>query len=137
METMQGGCQCGAVRYEVTAEPKATGMCFCRDCQIQSGSAFGMSLIVPKQGFRVTRGETRSFTRDTDSGSTTECVFCPDCGTRLYHLPKKLPDNVNVKPGTLDDPSGIAPSIAVWTLRQQAWVPIPAGIPTFERNPQR
>ena len=77
MEPIPGGCQCGAVRYELTRAPITTAMCFCSDCQLQSGSAFGMSLIVAKEGFRVVKGETGSFTRDTDSGSTTECVFCP------------------------------------------------------------
>ena len=96
-----------------------------------------MSLIVAKEGFRVVKGETRSFTRDTDSGSTTECVFCPACGTRLFHLPKRMPDNVNVKPGTLDDPSGIEPKLAVWIVRKPDWFSIPQGIRQFERNPQR
>jgi len=27
-----GGCRCGAVRYECTAEPIATIHCHCRDC---------------------------------------------------------------------------------------------------------
>lgn len=136
MEPIHGGCQCGAVRYELSREPITTALCFCRDCQIQSGSAFGMSLIVPKEGFRIVQGKPATFTRPTDSGSTTECAFCPACGTRLFHLPKRMPDNVNVKPGSLDDPSGVAPKLAVWTIRKPAWLAIPAGIRQFERNPE-
>jgi hypothetical protein len=136
MGAMQGGCQCGAVRYQVTEEPLTLGICFCRDCQLQSGGAFGMSLICPKSGFRVVQGKTGCFTRDTDSGSTADCHFCPQCGTRLYHLPKRMPDSVNVKPGTLDDPSGLEPRVAVWTIRKPDWVALPEGIRQFERNPK-
>jgi hypothetical protein len=124
------------VRYQVSEEPRALAICFCRDCQQQSGSAFGMSLIVPRQGFRLLQGDTGSFTRPTDSGSTVDCHFCPQCGTRLFHLPKSLPQNVNVKPGSLDDPSGLEPKLAVWTLRKPAWVRLPDGVRQFERNPQ-
>lgn len=136
MEARRGGCQCGAMRYELTAEPLTLGLCFCRDCQQQSGSAFGMSLVVPKRGFRVVQGETGCFTRPTDSGNTTDCHFCPQCGTRLYHLPGYLPEHVNVKPGTLDDPGGLEPRLAVWTVRQPGWLTLPEGIRRFERNPR-
>ena len=27
-----GGCACGAIRYECTAEPLYMGNCHCRDC---------------------------------------------------------------------------------------------------------
>ena len=30
-DVRQGGCQCGAVRYQVTGEPFATGVCHCTD----------------------------------------------------------------------------------------------------------
>jgi hypothetical protein len=135
MTTIRGGCQCGGVRYEVTGDPIAAAMCFCTDCQAQSGSAFGMSLIVPKESFRLVKGATKSFTRPTESGSTVECAFCPDCGTRLFHLPAAKAERVNVKPGTLDDASQIRPMVAVWTRRKPDWVTIPEGLPQFERNP--
>jgi hypothetical protein len=37
-----GGCQCGSVRFVLTTEPIRLGACHCRECQRQSGSAFGM-----------------------------------------------------------------------------------------------
>jgi hypothetical protein len=33
-----GGCACGAVRYEITAEPIMMLKCHCRDCQRIIGS---------------------------------------------------------------------------------------------------
>src|SRR5437899_11866971 len=44
-----GGCQCGSVRYVLTTEPIRLAACHCKECQRQSGSAFGMSMPVTKQ----------------------------------------------------------------------------------------
>ena len=46
-----GGCQCGAVRYEVTGPPIKLYVCHCTECQRQSGSAFGMSFICAESQF--------------------------------------------------------------------------------------
>lgn len=46
MKTITGGCACGAIRYEVTAEPIVTFNCHCRDCQKTTGGAtdFGQGI---------------------------------------------------------------------------------------------
>jgi hypothetical protein len=48
-----GGCQCGSVRYVVTTEPIRLSACHCKECQRQSGSAFGMSMPVKKDSLTV------------------------------------------------------------------------------------
>jgi hypothetical protein len=45
---LAGGCQCGAVRYEIRGEPMSLYVCHCRECQRQSSSAFGISVIVKR-----------------------------------------------------------------------------------------
>ena len=45
-----GGCQCGAVRYEITGPPAAVYACHCTECQRQSGSAFAMAAVIPQSG---------------------------------------------------------------------------------------
>ena len=51
-----GGCQCGAVRYAIAAAPLTVYACHCTDCQRQSGSAFALSLIAPRDAVRITEG---------------------------------------------------------------------------------
>ena len=61
METWSGGRQCGAIRYEVAFEEVLTLVCcHCRECQRQSASAFGMSLILPRSAFRVAEGSMQT-----------------------------------------------------------------------------
>ena len=131
----EGGCQCGKVRYRIEGAPVAVGVCHCSDCQRQSGSAFGMSLILAKQHFRLLSGELRSFTKTAESGRTVECLFCPDCGTRIYHVPTMFEGVVNVKSGTLGDTAWLEPSVHTWTQSRQPWVTIPEDVRSFDTQP--
>ena len=131
----EGGCQCGALRYRVEGKPLALAACHCTDCQRQSGSAFGMSLIVPKDSFRLLAGEPKIFARTAASGRLVNCAFCPACGTRIYHEPAYMETTLNIKPGTLDDTSGLVPGIHVWTKSKQSWVVIPEGVRCIDGQP--
>ena len=107
-EQREGGCQCGGIRYRIEAEPVALVACHCTECQRQSGSAFGMSLLVPRDGFRLS-GTPKRFTRSSDSGRPVDCFFCPDCGTRIYHLPASRPEgggSTTIGPGSARRPPG-------------------------------
>ncbi len=52
--SLTGGCQCGAVRYECSAEPLFTGNCHCRDCQKATGGAYVPAFAVPVQSVKIT-----------------------------------------------------------------------------------
>src|SRR5204863_2805666 len=56
---LTGGCQCGALRYDITAAPSMTYTCHCTDCQQLTSSAFSLAITVPDSTFRLTKGETR------------------------------------------------------------------------------
>jgi hypothetical protein len=126
-----GGCQCGAVRYVLTTEPIRTVACHCKECQRQSGSAFGMSMIVPEKSLTVT-GPVKHFTRIAASGNQNTGVFCPECGVRIYQIPHFISDALVLKPGTLDDTSWVRPTHFVWMKSRQGWVPVPEGVQALD-----
>ena len=132
---LTGGCQCGGIRYEVTGAPQQLVVCHCTDCQRQSGSAFGMTLVVKEEDFRLTKGELKTYLSESDAGRAKLGAFCPDCGTRIYHKPEWRKGRVSVKPGTLDDTSGLKPDIHLWTASKQPWVTIPEGVEAHEKYP--
>ena len=126
-----GGCQCGLVRYTLTAEPTRLVACHCKECQRQSGSAFGMSMLVQEASLTVT-GQTKQFTRIADSGHENTGVFCPNCGVRIYHIPRYVTGVLVLKPGTLDDTSWLQPEYFVWMKSAQGWVPVPDGVKALQ-----
>ncbi len=129
-ETQSGGCQCGQVRYEIAGGIVRLNICHCTDCQKQSGSAFGMSLIVRSDHFHLTRGELKTFQTPADSGRMKTCAFCPDCGVRIYNAATS--EAMSVKAGTLDDRSWLQPDGHYWTKSKQNWTALPDDIPCFE-----
>jgi hypothetical protein len=132
-----GGCQCGAIRYEITRPPVTVYACHCTECQTQSGSAFAMAAVIPGESFRITKGSPAMFARAVNPAKTMECWFCAACGTRLYHMPGGTSyPNRNVKPGTLDDTSWLVPAIHFWTRSAQQWVAIPDGATRDETQPE-
>jgi hypothetical protein len=130
-----GSCQCGNVNYEVTSEPLVTVACHCRDCQKLSTSAFSVSMILNRSGFKILSGELKSWERPTEAGGVAVCWFCPDCGNRIFHENPEMPDVIRLKPGTLEDTSVLEPQAHVWTCREQQWLNRFATLPKFEQQP--
>lgn len=130
-----GGCQCGAVRYRVKMDRLTAYACHCRECQKQSASAFGISVPVLLANLEVD-GETASWRRPTDSGSHTNCHFCPQCGSRLYHAGENRPGMVTIKGGSLDEAQSLDPVAHIWVRSRQEWVVLPEDVPQWETQPE-
>jgi hypothetical protein len=131
-----GGCQCGAVRYEIAAEPVTIYVCHCVECQKQTSSAFGMSATFPTESVQIVKGTMKNWRRKADSGAEVFCQFCADCGTRLFHGKDSRAQFINLKPGTLDDRGWLRPVAHVWTKRAQPWVCIDADMLQFVAQPE-
>ena len=134
---LAGGCQCGDIRYEIAGEPRMLVACHCTDCQRQSGSAFGMTLVVDESDFRLLEGEVKTFSSQSEAGRAKLGAFCPRCGTRIYHKPEWRRGTVSVKPGTLDDTRALKPDMHIWTGSRQPWITIPEGVEAHEKQPPR
>ena len=131
---LTGGCQCGTIRYRISAMPLTLYVCHCTTCQTQSGSAFGESLQVEQASLQVA-GAPASFTRQSESTVPATCTFCPDCGTRLWHQRDNGSTVAVIKPGTLDDTSWLKPVAHIWTLNKQPWFEIHKDAVTFREQP--
>ena len=136
MTTRTGGCACGAVRYELTAEPVFQVVCHCRSCQYTAGGGPTLGMIIPKAGFKLTKGEPRIYWTQGDSGGRIGRAFYEVCGTPLYSAPEANDDNIVViKPGSLDDPSVFAPQANLYTKDAQPWHRMTEGLMNFETMP--
>ena len=76
---LTGGCQCGAVRFAVSAPPNRISICHCRMCQKATGAPFASFADIEQTDFTWTRGKPAAF----QSSSIAERDFCAACGTPL------------------------------------------------------
>jgi hypothetical protein len=132
---LMGGCQCKAVRYAIDAEPLTLYACHCTDCHTQSGSAFALSMVVARSALTVVQGQPKEWLRHHASGRIASCMFCGDCGTRLYHNPHANTQVTILKPGTLDDTGWLRPVGHIWTRSAQCWVDIPGDAVNYDAQP--
>ena len=130
-----GGCQCGAVRFSSIGTIGQLYVCHCRECQKQSASAFGMSLQVPRNGLKLLSGEPKAWGRNADSGNRVNCMFCSNCGSRLWHESEARPETVTIKAGCLDEPVDISTAIHIWTARKLPGTVIPRDASQFQGEP--
>ena len=132
----EGGCQCGAIRYQLLRAPLALYACHCQDCQKQSASAFGMSMWVERDAIEFRGAKPRIYHTRGGSGREKHCAFCGECGTRLYHASDDDDAPLSIKAGSLDDTSGLAPTCHLWTKRAQPWTaPMIENAICFEDEP--
>jgi len=100
-----GGCQCGAVRYALYAEPTNPHVCHCRMCQKAFGNYFAPLAGVSLGDLAWVKGTPGVF----KSSEAVERGFCRDCGTPLFFRYVDR-DRISVALGSLDDPSRVAPA---------------------------
>jgi hypothetical protein len=90
-QTYTGGCQCGAVRYEVAADIDEVIACNCSRC----GRMGFLLAFAPAQDFKLLSGE----------GATTEYqfnkhvihhLFCSTCGVESFARGKRPNDGADI-----------------------------------------
>lgn len=121
--TLQGGCLCGAFRWESDAAPLITRTCWCRDCQYLASGNGAVNMIMRRDGVR-TAGETAHYSTRADSGNLMTRHFCPRCGTPLYVTTDARPNFMAVRVGTLDDPDAVTPVMNIWAASAPKWAPM-------------
>ena len=131
---LKGHCHCGAIRYELHAEPKWSALCHCGDCRRHAGAPVVGWSAFPEASLQVVKGNPKVY-RSSEHGRRH---FCGDCGTGLfYYNAVNLPGIADVQIATLDDPNAVAPQIHVQTAERLAWMEGAQKLPAFERYPSK
>ncbi len=91
MSTYQGGCHCGRVQFEVTAQIDEVIDC---NCSICAKRGFLHLIVEPKQ-FRLLTAEDAVALYQFNT-KTAKHYFCPVCGVCSYYVPRSHPDKIDV-----------------------------------------
>lgn len=130
---LTGGCLCGKVRYELSADPLMCVTCHCKNCQKQAGSALSVIIAIPEDGVHVT-GDVKTYNDTGDSGARVRRQFCPECGSPIFTRVESPPGLMFVKAGTLDDTSSLQPQFHCYAKSAQDWVDL-GDLPAYETVP--
>ena len=135
-EAYTGGCACGAIRYEISAEPVVMNDCQCRQCQRESGTGHGSHLTFPLAGAKI-QGEAKHWDLVGDNGTVKTRAFCPTCGSPVYMTFPGISDFFVVRAGSLDDPSRYKPQMVFWGASGNAWDHTDPALPKFDKMPPK
>ena len=131
--SLEGGCDCGEVRYRMTRAPMIVHCCHCRWCQRESGAAFALNAMVEAAHVELLRGTPELVDTPSESGRGQIIARCPTCHIAVWsHYAGAGDKACFVRVGTLDEPGRLPPDIHVFTASKQPWVLIPPDMPAFE-----
>jgi hypothetical protein len=133
--SMNGSCLCGCISYSCDAEPVLTAICHCRHCQKQTGTSFSLLVAVPKGSLRIEGQTLKTFDDVGESGLPVLRRFCGNCGSPIVTDVEAMPGLEFIKAGTLENTSGLKPTMEVWCETAQGWIERDRSRQLAKRNP--
>lgn len=95
-----GGCQCGAVRYRLTAPPGEVVHCHCSICRRAHGALFATAGVYDKDAVIIDNGEDCLQAFESSPGN--QRLFCSRCGGQLFMMVGHWETSMFVVLGSLD-----------------------------------
>jgi hypothetical protein len=130
--TREGGCLCGAIRYEVRGPLREILVCHCSECRRWAGRAAmftasrNVDLEIRDNGHVVWIPSPRSEHRASRG-------FCARCGASLFWRAPGF-DRTSIAAGTLDDPSGLRVAAHIWVEQGADWEHPSEGVQAYPRG---
>ena len=132
--SLQGGCLCGAVRYEIERAPLAVAHCHCSQCRKAQGGSHGTFGIIKLDEFGWLEGESELRAYRAESGF--ERRFCGRCGSQLTIYEPWNPSGLTLAFGTLDGDPGVRPDSHIFCDSMPAWSRIDDRLPRHAGWPE-
>ena len=129
----QGGCLCGAVRFEIHGPIRNIVYCHCSQCRKVQGSAFATNGIVDAGNFQITRGTEALSLYEEDKGQGK--YFCRHCASPIISKNEAFPGQVRVRLGTIESDIEERPGAHIFVSSKANWETIPDdGLPRYDEH---
>ncbi|MGH2905778.1 MAG: GFA family protein [Solirubrobacterales bacterium] len=119
---LTGGCNCGAVRFEVTEPLVYAYYCHCTRCRRRSGAGSAPGGIAAPGSFKLLQGE--SDLRTWSAGDGFDKLFCSICGSQVLARSPENHELVAIRLGAFDGDPGIRPTARHFVNYAAAWEPV-------------
>jgi len=128
---LEGGCQCGAVRYAIAGAPLMTALCHCGMCRRANAA--------PAVAWAMFKAEQVEFTnrRPAEYASSPEARrgFCAACGTPICFTAAYIPGLIDMTIGSLDRPEALPPALHYWDSKRLPWMKFADDLPKYPAFP--
>jgi len=128
---LTGGCECGAVSYQVEDAFQYALNCHCSNCRAATGSAFKPSAGIERDKLEVTEGGDRLLIWGDDDLNHTRCGVC---GSLLYSVVRDG-EYLHVALGSLADAPNLPPSKHIFVGSKAPWFEITDELPQYDEYP--
>ncbi|MBB6410176.1 GFA family protein [Mesorhizobium sangaii] len=124
-----GGCRCGAVRFEVSAEPHHVSYCHCGDCRRASGAPVSAFVGFPVDQVAFTGKALKMY----ENGPVTRS-FCGICGSPIAYVDERLEDVIYFTLGAMDVPADFPPTLHAYVSEQLPFLHMPDDLPRYSKT---
>ena len=128
----EGGCECGAIRFRLSAPPLFVHACHCHGCQRATGSAFILSMFVCVEDFQLSHGEPALTEVPGGSGEMRQSYHCMACGSLVFGTIRQR-ERV-LRPGCFDQTDWFMVGAHIWTESKQPWLTLPDNALAFPQS---
>lgn len=129
---IRGSCYCGAIAFEITAQPRMMGTCHCSRCRKSGQSPM---VFVRAEHFRWVRGEDNVRRYTPEPPYNLARAFCKTCGTALGE--PGAGESFPIAAHALDDDPGVRNRFHEFVADKPAWYEIGDGARQFPGRPTK
>ena len=130
MQTIEGRCLCGAVRYRACGPAYGITHCHCKTCRRASGAPFVTWAGFDTDKITFTKSEPAVY----KSSPKVTRTFCGKCGTALTYQRADMPGSIDVTLGSMDEPETLMPEDHTWTESRLSWIVLDDRLPKYPRE---
>jgi hypothetical protein len=128
---LEGGCQCGAIRYRATGKPLLAAICHCTMCR-RAHAAPAVAWAMFREGQVVfLAGAPTTYA----SSPGARRGFCAACGSQISFTAHYIPGLIDLTIGSLDHPELVAPALHYWDGERLPWVHFADDLPKYPEFP--
>ena len=132
---IKGGCQCGAIEFEVTPPFDEFSYCYCKRCRKATGSGRSAVIATSPEQLVWTRGENKLRRWDLPTAGSFATSFCPECGSPLPRLTRSG-NHAIVPAGSIDSDIPVEPVYHEYLGSRANWVCLDdSSLKTFDGEP--
>ncbi|MBI1775228.1 MAG: GFA family protein [Proteobacteria bacterium] len=129
----EGGCLCGAVRFQASGPPHKVNYCHCRMCQKASGAPVVTWATYARGQVTFTLGCPTIY----QSSAQAQRGFCSVCGTPLLWHGVGDPNWIDLTVGAFDEPDALPPEEHIWTQSRIRWLAVADSLPQHSKRGPR